>query len=301
MYKKIHAKPIKRSDMRLWLGAKYFTLKRHFYWFFSKYDFADRYVLKKCEKSAFEFFIPTDLCRQRRRHGKNYAHPFFVCHSHKTPLYRKLKDVDMYMQENKVHNLKIAVLMVNNIVIKPGQIFSYWRVIGKPTKRKGYKKGMVLKSGKVTAAIGGGLCQLSNLIYWLTIHTQLTVVERHRHGYDVFPDTNRTQPFGSGATCFYNYGDLVIKNDTQHTFQLSINVGEEFLEGAWMCDTKPDFTYEVYEKDHIMQSNFWGGYTRHNVIHRKKMDIYGEVVADEYVIENNAIMMYAPFLEGASK
>jgi len=34
------------------------------------------------------------------------------------------------------------------------------------------------------------------------------------HGYDVFPDSDRTQPFGSGATCFYNYGGFVIKINT---------------------------------------------------------------------------------------
>ena len=47
-------------------------------------------------------------------------------------------------------------------------------------------------------ATGGGLCQLSNLIYWMTLHTPLTITERYRHSYDVFPDSNRTQPFGSG-------------------------------------------------------------------------------------------------------
>jgi len=180
--------------------------------------------------------------------------------------------------------------------IKPGETFSYWRLIGKPTKLKGYKKGMVLKSGTVTAATGGGLCQLSNLIYWMTIHTPLTVTERHRHGYDVFPDANRTQPFGSGATCFYNYGDLMIKNNTTDTFQLHLKMTEEYLEGAWLCNHPPEFKYEVYEKEHIMQSQFWGGHTRHNSIYRKKYDQHGNLLDDEFVIENHAIMMYAPFI-----
>ena len=58
---------------------------------------------------------------------------------------------------------------------------------------------MLLKNGTVQYGCGGGLCQLSNLIFWMTLHTPLEVKERHRHGYDVFPDSNRTQPFGSGA------------------------------------------------------------------------------------------------------
>ena len=55
---------------------------------------------------------------------------------------------------------------------------------------------------------------MTNLIYWMTIHTELTIVERWRHGFDVFPDAGRTQPFASGATCAYNYIDLQIRNDT---------------------------------------------------------------------------------------
>lgn len=103
---------------------------------------------------------------------------------------------------------------------------SYWYLIGKPTAGKGYLPGMILRNGGYLAATGGGLCQLSNLIYWMTLHTPLTVVERHRHGYDVFPDANRTQPFGSGATCFYPYLDLMIRNDTQDTYQMRVRVGK---------------------------------------------------------------------------
>ena len=62
-------------------------------------------------------------------------------------------------------------------------------------------EGMILRNGRVASGVGGGLCQMTNLLYWMTLHTPLTVTERWRHGYDVFPDSNRTQPFGSGATC----------------------------------------------------------------------------------------------------
>jgi len=202
----------------------------------------------------------------------------------------------MYLQQNKVTNLKIAIPRLQNVTILPGQTFSYWKLIGRPTKARGYKKGMVLKSGKVTAATGGGLCQLSNLIYWLTIHTPLTVTERHRHGYDVFPDAGRTQPFGSGATCFYNYGDLMIKNNTPHAFQLSLQLTETHLTGTWLSSATPTHKYEIYEHDHIMKSEFWGGYTRHNVIRRRKLDLSGQQIDDEFVIENHAIMMYNPFI-----
>lgn len=101
----------------------------------------------------------------------------------------------MYLQYNKIENLKIAIQRIDGLILKKGEIFSYWRNIGEPTKKKGYKMGMVLKDGKFEEDIGGGLCQLSNLVYWITLHTPLTIIERWRHTYDVFPDAKRSQPF----------------------------------------------------------------------------------------------------------
>jgi vancomycin resistance protein VanW len=266
-------KPINRNAIRLFLGKNFYTYKRYLKWIFSGIKFA---------KIGAEQFIEEQFI---------YEHI-----SHKTPLLRKLKDVDMYLQYNKIVNLKIAVSKINRVIVNPGEIFSYWKLIGRPTKRKGYLKGMVLTNGSFMAGTGGGLCQLSNLIYWMTIHTPLTVVERHRHGYDVFPDSYRTQPFGSGATCFYNYGDLMIKNDTDQPFQLCLEVTENELKGAWKSNKPVEYKYEAYEKDHIMRSEYWGGYTRHNLIFRKKYDLNNVLLEDEFIVENHAAMMYAPFL-----
>lgn|GEM_PF-3418889 len=58
--------------------------------------------------------------------------------------------------------------------------------------------------------------------------------------------------------------------------------------------------YEVYEREHLITHEPWGGYVRHNLIHRRVYNNFGEQVGDELVAENHAIMMYQPFLgEGA--
>jgi len=265
-------KPINRNSVRLYLGRQYYTLKRSL----------QRYHKQLSGEYRFAKIAEQDL-----------RHTIF---SHSTPLFRDLKDDNIRLQQGKVVNLKIATAKVNGITIFPGEVFSYWHAIGRPSARKGYAPGMILRNGAVRAGIGGGLCQLSNLIYWMTLHTDLSVFERHRHGYDVFPDANRTQPFGSGATCFYNYGDLMIKNETDRAFQLKVTVTEDSLEGAWRCDGMPPHSYEVYEKEHLIRSEYWGGYTRHNVIYRKKYDRNMQFIDDEYVVENHALMMYAPLL-----
>jgi vancomycin resistance protein VanW len=266
-------KPIKRSPARIFFGKKYYRFKRYMEWYMG----GKRYALTR------EIAL--------------LPHVIFT---HQTPLLRQLKDVDMWLQHNKVTNLKIASERLTGIVIKPGETFSYWRLIGNTTRRKGYVDGMLLFYGKLTVGIGGGLCQLSNLIYWMTLHSPLTVTERYRHSYDVFPDSGRTQPFGSGATCAYNYIDLQITNETSQTYQLIVYLTDTHLVGEWRSDVSLAQTYQVYEKDHWITHEFAGGYVRHNTLYRKVFDLEGECIRDEFVTENHALMMYEPLLPDRS-
>ena len=262
-------KPIRRSRVRQKAGMLYYTALRRLLWIRMRSVFAS-------ERS--EANLPC------------------ICFSHRTILMRKLKDVDMWMQRNKIINLKIAAEKLDGVIIRPGEVFSYWKLIGKTTKRKGYVDGMVLHNGGFSAGTGGGLCQMSNLIFWMAVHTPLTIVERHRHGYDVFPDSNRTQPFGSGATCFYPHGDLMIQNNTEDSWQLRIHVGEEYLEGELRASAPMQYRYEIAERNHEIRSEYWGGYTRHNELYQQIYDPEGNLLNERLLIENSAIMMYSPLL-----
>lgn len=266
----VDLQPKSRTRLRLLLGKCYYRTRRRLLWTFGRIHFA------------------------KKRDSNFYKYTYI---NHSTPLLRQLKDVDMVFQYNKIHNLKIAVPKVDGVVIYPGEIFSYWKLIGKPTKRKGYKEGMILYHGSFRAGVGGGLCQLSNLIYWMALHTPLTIVERYRHSYDVFPDSNRVLPFGSGATCVYNYRDLMIRNDTKNPIQLKVWLTDTMLCGSFRTNVEPMEKYEVYEKEHYMKQEFFGKYSRHNVIYRKIFEIGGNEIADEYITENHALMMYEPFIE----
>lgn len=262
--------PKKRSELRLLCGKMYYRIKRHLLWTFGNIKFA------------------------KVRDNIDIENVYFT---HSTPLIRQLRNVDMYLQYNKIHNLRIATSKIDNIVIFPGETFSYWRLIGKPTKRKGYKEGMILKYGTYTEGVGGGLCQLSNLLYWMALHTPLTVIERYRHSYDVFPDSNRILPFGSGATCVYNYRDLMIKNETEQPFQIQVWITNTNLCGCIKSAVKPTEFYQIYEKEHVIKKELFGQYSRNNVLYRKIFDIHGVQVANEFIAENHALMMYEPFIE----
>jgi len=58
--------------------------------------------------------------------------------------------------------------------------------------------------------------------------------------------------------------------------------------------------YEVYESDHQISSEWWGGYMRRNTIRRRVLNLENQQIADEFVTRNNAIMMYEPLLSVAA-
>ncbi|MEP6947265.1 MAG: VanW family protein, partial [Acidobacteriota bacterium] len=103
----------------------------------------------------------------------------FGCKKHQSLLRRRLGNSDPVLQENKVENLKIACPTINGILIQPKQTFSFWRQLGEATADKGYCEGMQLSRGEVVRGVGGGLCQLANLLYWMALHTPLVIAERH--------------------------------------------------------------------------------------------------------------------------
>ena len=215
---------------------------------------------------------------------------------HATPLFRQLAGVDPALQRNKVVNLRLAAARLDGRVLLPGQRFSFWKLVGAPSARRGYLDGLVLDDGHLTAGTGGGLCQLTNLLYWMAVHTPLTVVERWRHSYDVFPDSGRTQPFGSGATCAWPSLDLQLENRTGTAFRLGVRVTETHLVGAWTASSRVLTGYHVYEAGHVMTNDAPGVFSRHNVLRRRVLDAQGRAVDDELVAENHARLLYQPFL-----
>ena len=238
-------------------------------------------------------FSPTKWSKRNKSNKTPCEHRIF---EHKSLIMRPLKDVDMYLQENKRKNLELALQRINNTIIQPGETFSFWKLVGRPTSGKGYLEGLVLHQGKISKGIGGGLCQLGNLLFWLVAHSPLDIKERYRHGFDVFPDVNRTVPFGAGATLSFNYIDFQIYNPTSTAFQLTLCLDETHLNGELLASDHIEETYSIEERQHQINHQVWGGYSRHNQIVKIK-SLKGEKIDEQLLVENHAVMMYNPFLD----
>ena len=122
--------------------------------------------------------------------------------------------------------------------------------MGRATERGGYTDGLVLRDGAAASGVGGGLCQISNMLHWLTLHSDLTVAERHRHSFDPFPDSERRVPFGTGATLLDGIFDLKVTNGTAVDHQFRLRLTDTQLVGELRAALQPSVRYEVVERDH---------------------------------------------------
>ena len=131
--------------------------------------------------------------------------------------------------DNKIHNLKTATKEISALQILPGEIFSFWKAVGKPSQSKGYKAGRNLINGQLTEDIGGGLCQLSGIIYHTSLKAGLEVVERHPHSLDIYREDERYTPLGADAAVVYGYKDLRIKNIRGFPIKYSFIIKDDFI------------------------------------------------------------------------
>ncbi|ADO73896.1 VanW protein [Stigmatella aurantiaca DW4/3-1] len=218
----------------------------------------------------------------------------FRAKRHSSRLLKQLGRSEMWLQHNKVRNLAIAIPRLTDVLLLPGETFSFCRLVGRPTRRKGYVEGMELSRGQVRPGVGGGLCQLSNMIHWLALHSPLTVVERSNHSFDPFPDQNRSIPFGTGAAIFYNYIDLRLRNDTPLTFQFRFWLTDQELWGELRSNAELEHTYSVFERNHRFEQHGTDWY-RHNEIWRRIMlRRGGATLREEFIKENRARVLYTP-------
>ena len=121
----------------------------------------------------------------------------------------------------KLENFKIAIERIEEIQINPNELFSFWKTVGRPSRRNGFVESRSIVNGEITPTIGGGLCQLSGLIYYAAILANLEIIERYNHSKDIYTNETRFTPLGSDATVVYGFKDLKINNNLKKPIRFS--------------------------------------------------------------------------------
>lgn len=212
--------------------------------------------------------------------------------AHNSLLMRELSAEEMVLQRNKVVNLRLGASHTDGVLLRPGETFSFNRIVGDCTRAKGYTEGMRLSNGQATEGVGGGICQLANLLHWMVLHSPLTVVERSEHSFDPFPDKGRVLPWGVGCSIVYNYVDLVVRNDTDRTFQFRTSVGERYLEGELRSDQPVPHSYRVFAQDEAFIKRGEDVFRRNEIWRRVVDKRTGDTVRAELLKKNCARVVY---------
>lgn len=114
--------------------------------------------------------------------------------------------------EGKLANIRLGASRLDGMTIAPGEIFSFWALVGRPSARAGFAVGRSIRAGLVAGEIGGGLCQVSGIVYELLLRAGLDPLERHPHSRDLYTEEDRFTPLGLDATVVWPYRDVRFAN-----------------------------------------------------------------------------------------
>ena len=206
--------------------------------------------------------------------------------THSCGLIKQGKGIDPVLQQNKAENIALAAKHLDGLLIRPGETFSFWHSIGNTTRRRGYKDGRIIANGRLMPGVGGGLCNLSNTLHLLVLHSPLTVTEVHYHSDALAPDHGVRVPMSAGTSVSYNYIDFRFRNDTDQPFQLTVRVQNGQMHAALRSLRPIPYTYAITEEDHHFAKE-GDAYYRISKIYRETTDPQSGIVVEKKLIRDN--------------
>lgn len=244
------------------------------------------------KQRLFFFYLGMKLDRHTYCHTQDYNLLPYSVFSDSSPLYNSQTGFDMVYQENKVFNLKLAAKKLNYLVIHPGETFSFCQSVRKADQEVPYKEGLIVVNGTLTTAPGGGLCQMSNLLFWLFLHSPLTIVERHGHAVKDFPDPPGTL-MGVDATISEGWLDLKVKNETSSDYQIVLSFDDSHITGTLLSSAEEKIRYEIKNEDLFYFRKCGQIFQQVSVLRTKKSIATGESMGSQTLYKNECKIGYS--------
>jgi vancomycin resistance protein YoaR len=111
------------------------------------------------------------------------------------------------LNNNQITNITLASGSVNQTILKPGELFSFNKVVGPRTGLKGYKLSNTYLQNSNIQTFGGGICLFSSILYQCALEAGLQIHIRTPH-----TKTIKTIKPGLDATVDYEQADLSFIN-----------------------------------------------------------------------------------------
>jgi vancomycin resistance protein YoaR len=122
------------------------------------------------------------------------------------------------------HNAQLALKKISGYVLKPGEVFSFNKVVGSRVRDKGYVRAPVSYSGQLVVTWGGGVCQTSTTLYNVALLAGMEILERHPHHH-----APHYVPPGRDAAVAFEGVDLKFRNPYDFPVVIQGEVEEKHL------------------------------------------------------------------------
>jgi vancomycin resistance protein YoaR len=109
---------------------------------------------------------------------------------------------------NRIWNVQLMARYIDGTIIKPGEVFSFNRVVGERTVERGFREGQMIVGSLLLPSIGGGVCQTATTLFNNAFELGLPIVERHNHSFYI-----SHYPMGRDATVSWGGPDFEFRND----------------------------------------------------------------------------------------
>lgn len=136
-------------------------------------------------------------------------------------------------------NIELAAQKLNDVVIMPGETFSFNQTVGQRTKSAGFKEATAYSNGQVVQEVGGGICQVSSTLYNAVLYANLEIVERTNHGFK----PSYVKP-GLDATVSWGGPDFKFKNNRNYPVRIKTDTSGKILK-IYIYGLKTDSDYSV--------------------------------------------------------
>lgn len=128
---------------------------------------------------------------------------------------------------SNTQNAKLSLTFFDRMILKPGQIISFNRVVGPRTEERGFVEGYYPQpNGPTLQVVGSGICRASTGLYYLMVkEAGLETIERHRHSVAV-----DYVPPGYDAAIDGPL-DLKIRNNKDYSVQIFVTIIDNYFYG----------------------------------------------------------------------
>jgi vancomycin resistance protein VanW len=149
-----------------------------------------------------------------------------------------------HLGEAKRHNQRLLANRLEGTVIAPGEVFSLWRLAGRPTASAGYAEAAALKNGMLVSDVGGAICLLSTVVFNAALLAGMEIHERWCHSVDSYGE-RRYFELGRDAAIEYGYRDLRFRNPHPYAVRLTFQVEHHQLLAQVWAPVPRDFTVSL--------------------------------------------------------